>query len=128
MREHKASSRTRVLVGSRPMVKGVVDKKAIAPDERCTKRAVPPESSASTVGASTGISRTGGKVSPFNTSKALCTAVLVKVPGSDVEVNFAAALGAIALLQALRQTLLIRFTIAAKVLAIATNLVSPNIE
>jgi hypothetical protein len=58
----------------------------------------------------------------------LCGAVLVKVPGSDVEVNFAAALGAIALLQALRQTLLIRFTIAAKVLAIATNLVSPNIE
>ncbi len=38
------------------------------------------------------------------------------------------ALRAIALLQALRQTLSIRFTIAAKVLAIATNLVSPNIE
>jgi hypothetical protein len=58
----------------------------------------------------------------------LCGAVLVKVPGSDVEVNFAATLGPIALLQALRQTLLIRFTIAAKVLPIGTNLVYPNIE
>ncbi len=82
-------------------------------------------------------------MSSFNTSKALLGAVLLQAPGSEVELNrlvplvrFAfsgaiasgGALRAIAPLQALRQTLLIRFAIAAKVLPIRTNLVSPNIE
>ena len=75
-----------------------------------------------------------GEVSSFNTSKALLGAVLLQAPGSEVELNRLVPLvrfacyGAIAPLQALRQSLLIRFAIAAKILPIGTNLVSPNIE
>ena len=84
-----------------------------------------------------------GEVSSFNTSKALLGAVLLQAPGSEVELNrlvplvrfacygaiaFGSAQRAIAPLQALRQSLLIRFAIAAKILPIGTNLVSPNIE